>query len=77
MRSPIISSFETYMMHPYLYPHLLIEEACDMLTRKDAKGFKDLHMMPVSFGQKVVNLVENVTWQWNDHSETRRETAAS
>lgn len=77
MRSPLISSLETYLIHPYMYPHFLIEEACNAVVRKDAKGFKDLHIKPVSFGQKVVNLVENVAWEWNSHDETRRETANS
>lgn len=65
MRSPLISSIERYWGQLYMKPHFLIEEACNVVCRKDAKGFADLHITPVSFGQKVPNLVENVTWEWN------------
>ena len=64
MRSPLISSFERYYADIYLKPHFLIEEALNVVCRKDAKGFKDLHMTPISFGQKVPELVQNITWKW-------------
>jgi len=57
-----------------MFPHFMIEEALNVTCRKDAKGFKDLHILPVSFGQKVNELVSNVSWEWNSLDETRRET---
>jgi len=73
MRSPSHSSFDRFMGQYYFFPHFLVQEACDVTCRPEAKGFADLNIMPVSWGQKAHELVLSLTHDYNQHSETRRE----
>lgn len=39
------------------------------------KGFEDLYIKPVSFGQKVGEYVQDITWAYNAQDSTKRENA--
>jgi hypothetical protein len=39
------------------------------------KGFEDLGIKPVSFGHKAHELVAEITWLYNTHDETKRDSA--
>ena len=46
-----------------------------LIVNPEAKGFKDLHITPVSFVTKAPELVQEVYWLYNSHDVTKRESA--
>ena len=50
-------------------------EAQDLVVNPQNKGFADLHIKPVSFGQKAQEYVGEIYWLYNSHEETKREAA--
>ena len=50
MRSFVFSCPERYLTKHWLYPNWIAGESFDAVCRPDAKGFKDLHITPISFG---------------------------
>ncbi len=50
-------------------------EAQDLLVNPNNKGFADLNIMPVSFGKKVTEYVQDVYWLYNAQDVTKREGA--
>lgn len=50
-------------------------EAQDLVVNPEHKGFEDLHIKPVSFGKKVPEYVQDITWLNNIQDTTRREGA--
>lgn len=65
MRSPSHSSWDRYLGQYYFYPHFMTLEACDVLCRPEAKGFKELNILPVSLGQKAHELVLQLNVDYN------------
>lgn len=61
----------------WLYPEFMTIEAQDLICNPQNKGFLDLNIKPVSFGQKVHEYAQDITWLYNSHDETKRETANS
>jgi len=50
-------------------------EAQDLICNPQNKSFKDLHVLPVSFGQKAHEYVNEIYWLYNSHDVTKRESA--
>jgi hypothetical protein len=50
-------------------------EAQDLIVNPENKGFKDLHITPISFGSKAHELVNEIYWIYNAHDSTKRESA--
>lgn len=50
-------------------------EAQDLVCNPQNKGFEDLYIKPVSFGQKVHEYVNDVYWAYNAQEVTKRESA--
>jgi hypothetical protein len=52
-------------------------EAQDLVVNPDNKGFADLHIKPVSFGQRSADYVADITWLYNSQESTKKEGANS
>lgn len=50
-------------------------ESQELICNPANKGFKDLHITPISFGAKAHELVNEVYWLYNTHDVTKRESA--
>ena len=50
-------------------------EAQDLICNPQNKGFADLFIKPVSFGQKVPEYVNDIYWMYNAHEVTKKESA--
>jgi hypothetical protein len=46
-------------------------EAQDLVVNPHAKGFADLHIKPIAFGQKVHEYVNEINWLYNAHDSTK------
>ena len=68
-------SFYRQMFRTWLYPEFMTIEAQNLLVDPNNKSFEDLHIKPVSFGQKAHELVNEVYWLYNNHDVTKRESA--
>jgi len=68
-------SFYRQMFRHWLYPEFLTHEAQDLLVNPNHKGFADLRVKPISIGQKAPELVQELTWLWNSHDVTKRDSA--
>jgi hypothetical protein len=53
----------------------MTQEAQNLIVNPQNKGFKDLLIQPVSFGQKSHEYVNEVYWLYNAHEVTKRESA--
>ena len=54
-----------------MYPEWILQESIDVTAQPGALGFEDLHIKPVSFGQKANEYVADVNWLYNSHEETK------
>lgn len=52
-------------------------EAQDLICNPQNKGFADLNIKPIAFGQKAHEYVNEVYWLYNHHEVTKRDSAAS
>ena len=50
-------------------------EAQDLVCNPENKGFADLKIKPVSFGQKAHEYINDIIWMYNTHDITKRESA--
>lgn len=50
-------------------------ESQDLICNPQNKGFADLHIKPVSFGQKVQEYVNDVYWLYNAQEVTKQQSA--
>jgi len=59
----------------WLNPEFLTIESQTLKASSDNKGFADLNITPISFGHKAHELIQEITWMYNNHDETKRDTA--
>lgn len=59
----------------WLNPEFLTIESQTLKACSDNKGFADLNITPISFGHKAHELIQEITWMYNNHDETKRDTA--
>ena len=50
-------------------------ESQTLKANPDNKGFSDLNITPISFGHKAHELVQEITWLYNSHDVTKRDSA--
>lgn len=50
-------------------------ESQELIVNPANKGFKDLHITPISFGAKAGELVDEIYWLYNTHEVTKRDAA--
>lgn len=68
-------SFYRQLFRTWLTPEFMTTEAQDLVCNPQNKGFEDLYIKPVSFGQKVQEYVNDVYWAYNAQEVTKRESA--
>ena len=50
-------------------------EGQDLIVNPQNKGFADLYIKPVSFGQKVQEYVNDIYWLYNSQDVTKQQSA--
>lgn len=65
------------MFRTWLYPEFMTVEAQDLIVNPMNKGFADLYIKPVSFGQKVQEYVNDIYWLYNSQEVTKAQSAAN
>jgi len=70
-------SFYRQLFRTWLYPEFMTTEAQDLVVNPQNKGFADLYIKPVSFGQKVVEYVNDIYWLYNAQEVTKAQSAAN
>jgi NADH dehydrogenase (ubiquinone) 1 alpha subcomplex subunit 9 len=70
-------SFYRQLFRTWLYPEFMTAEAQDLVVNPQNKGFADLYIKPVSFGQKVVEYVNDIYWLYNSQDVTKAQSAAN
>lgn len=68
-------SFYRQLFRTWLFPEFMTMEAQDLVVNPKNKGFADLHIKPVSFGQKVHEYVQEINWLYNSHDSTKQQSA--
>lgn len=68
------ASFYRQMFRTWLTPEFMTIEAQNLVCNPDNKGFKDLAVRPVAFGQKQHEYVNEVFWMYNSNEITKRES---
>lgn len=68
-------SYYRQLFRHWLTPEFMTLEAQDLIVNPENKGFKDLHITPISFGSKAHELVNEIYWIYNAHDSTKRESA--
>ena len=63
------------MFRTWLNPEFMTIESQNLCVNPENPGFADLHIKPISFGAKAHELVNDVYWLYNSHTETKRENA--
>jgi NADH dehydrogenase (ubiquinone) 1 alpha subcomplex subunit 9 len=66
-------SFYRQLVRTWLYPEWMTLEAQNLVVNPENKGFADLSIKPVSFGQRAEHYVQEIYWLNNLHTETKRE----
>ena len=66
-------SFYRQMFRTWLSPEFFLQESVDLVCNPANKGFEDLHIKPVSFGQKAHEHVNEIYWLYNSHEESMRD----
>jgi len=59
----------------WLNPEFLTIESQTLHVNSENKGFKDLNIVPISFGHKAHELIQEITWMYNTHDVTKRDSA--
>ncbi|TNV77997.1 hypothetical protein FGO68_gene254 [Halteria grandinella] len=70
-------SFYRQLFRTWLYPEFMTTEAQDLIVNPQNKGFADLYIKPVAFGQKVVEYVNDIYWLYNAQEVTKAQSAAN
>jgi len=70
-----LTSFYRKLFKIWLNPEFMTVEAQNLVVNSDNKGFEDLGIKPVSFGHKSHELVQEITWLYNTHDVTKRDSA--
>ena len=70
-------SFYRQLFRTWLYPEFMTVESQDLIVNPQNKSFADLHITPVSFGQKAHEYIADVYWLYNAHDITKRDTLNS
>ncbi len=52
-------------------------EAQDLVVNPQAKGFADLYIKPVAFGQKIQEYINDIYWLYNSQEVTKQQSAAN
>jgi len=68
-------SLPRYGVSKWLHPEFLTIEAQKLVVDPSKKGFADLYVKPVSFGQKSHEYIAELYWMYNHHFENKREEA--
>lgn len=68
-------SFYRQFFRNWLLPEFMTIEAQELLANPQNKGFKDLHITPISFGTKSHEYVQEVYWLYNTHDVSKRDAA--
>jgi NADH dehydrogenase (ubiquinone) 1 alpha subcomplex subunit 9 len=68
-------SFYRQLFRTWLFPEFMTMEAQDLIVNPKNKGFADLHIKPVSFGQKVHEYVQEINWLYNAQDSTKQQSA--
>jgi NADH dehydrogenase (ubiquinone) 1 alpha subcomplex subunit 9 len=68
-------SFYRNIFRYWLNPEFMTTEAQDLVVNPQNKGFEHLHIKPVSFGKKVNEYVQDITWLHNIQEASKREGA--
>ena len=63
------------LVKTWLTPEFLTIESQTLKVNPSNLGFEDLNIRPVSFGHKAHELIQEITWMYNSHDETKRDTA--
>jgi len=71
------TSFWKNTVRYHMTPEFIGHEGTEIVCDPNVKGFEDLHIKPVSFGQKAPEYVAEVYWLYNSHQVTKREAANS
>ena len=74
MRKHRFTNLWRYMGKYWMYPEWIVNECVDITADPDAKGFKDLHVVPVSFGQKSKEYIQDVNYMYNTHEDNPRDS---
>ena len=70
-------SFYRQLFRTWLTPEFMTAEAQNLIVNPQAKGFADLCIKPVSFGQKVQEYVNDIYWLYNAQDVTKQQSAAN
>jgi hypothetical protein len=68
-------SFYRQYFRTWLFPEFFTHEAQELVCNPQNKGFADLYIKPISFGAKVTDYVNDVSWLYNIQDATKREYA--
>lgn len=74
---PWYASVYRQLFRQYLKPDIMMNEFFESKVNPANKGFEDLHIKPVSFGQKAQEHINELYWQNNNYDETARQGASS
>ena len=50
-------------------------ESQDLVVNPQNKGFKDLNVVPISFGHLAHEVISEITWMYGSHEVTKRDAA--
>lgn len=50
-------------------------EAQELKVNPNNKGYADLNVKPISFGHKSHEVIQEITWMYNTHEVTKRDSA--
>jgi len=64
-----------HLFNTWLNPEFMTLESQNLVVNPNNKGFADLGIKPISFGHKVHELVNEITWMYGARDVTKRETA--
>ncbi len=70
-------SFYRQLFRTWLYPEFMTAEAHDLVVNPQAKGFADLYIKPVAFGQKIQEYINDIYWLYNSQEVTKQQSAAN
>ena len=71
----LATSFWKNTVRYHLTPEFIAHDGIEIVCDPNNKSFEDLHIKPVSFGQKAPEYVAEIYWLYNSHQVTKREQA--
>lgn len=72
---PTLLSPTKHLFRMWLYPEFMANESQELKVQPGSLGFEDLNVVPISFGHKAHEYVQEITWLWNAHETTKRDNA--